>query len=96
MASSISSPCPLKPTPPDPPETINALSHPQHRQRHVTFQLPHKNIDHDITSWRRGPCAQSVVRQQHEKATYYPYSLNCPLTARLLKRGVLDILPLPR
>ena len=36
--------------PPNPPETINALSHPQQRQRRVTFQLPHKHINCNITA----------------------------------------------
>ena len=30
-----------------------------------------------------------MAQQQREKATHYPRSLNRPLTARLLKRGVL-------
>ena len=48
------------------------------------------HIDRDITAWWCIPRAQLVARQQREKVTHYLRSLTRPLTARLLKGGVLD------
>ena len=84
-----SSPVPLIPLP-DPPKTINTLSHPQQCQRRVPFQLLRTHIDRDITAWRHSLCARLVERQQRKKVKHYRCRLNHPLAARLLKRGVLD------
>ena len=62
----------------------------QHRQCRITFQLPHTYINRDITAWRRSPRAQSLARQQGQKAKHYPRRLNRSLTARLLKCHVID------